>query len=82
MSGEQCASMLEDILPNVSLLAQLRSEPRHMQERLELAKQSYDKMIVYAPNDHESKRVMNVARHFDTSLGEKYHRLTIEHPEE
>jgi hypothetical protein len=50
-----------------------------MTEHLELAKQGHDKMIVYAPTENESKRVMNVVRRFDIKFAEKYHRLVIEH---
>jgi hypothetical protein len=82
LSSGYVASAIENTLPHVSLLAQLGSETRHMQEHLELAKQGCDKMIVYAPTEHESKRVMNVARRFDIRLAEKYHRLAIEHLEE
>ena len=82
MSSDHVVSCVEDLLPNVGLLAQMGSETRHMREHLELAKQGCDKMIVYAPTEHESRRVMNVARRFDVRLAEKYHRLTIEHLEE
>ncbi|HKH20456.1 MAG TPA: hypothetical protein VKB53_06135 [Gammaproteobacteria bacterium] len=82
LSSDYVVSSIENTLPNVSLLAQLGSETRHMQEHLELAKQGCDKMVVYAPTEHESKRVMNVARRFDIRLAEKYHRLVIEHLEE
>ena len=67
---------------HVSHLAQLGSETKHMREHLKLAKQGCDKMIVYAPTEHESRRVMNVGRRFDIRLAEKYHRLVIEHLEE
>lgn len=70
LSSAYVASAIEDALLNVSLLAQLGSETRHVQEHLELAKQGCDKMIVYAPTEHESKRVMNVARRFDIRLAE------------
>src|SRR5215210_1386171 len=82
LSSDDVVSAIENALPHVSLLAQLGSETRHMREHLELAKQGCDKMIVYAPTEHESRRVMNVARRFDVRLAEKYHRLTIEHLEE
>jgi len=82
LSSDYVAAAVEDALPHVSLLAQLGSETQHMQEHLELAKQGCDKLIVYAPTEHESKRVMNVARRFDIRLAEKYHRLVIEHLEE
>ncbi len=39
-------------------------------------------MIVYAPTEHESRRVMNVASRFNIWLAEKYHRLVIEYLEE
>jgi hypothetical protein len=82
LSSGYVASAIENTLPHVSLLAQLGSETRHMQEHLELAKQGCDKLIVYAPTEHESQQVMNVARRFDLRLAEKYHRLVIEHLEE
>jgi hypothetical protein len=78
LSSDEAALCTEDMLPHVSLLA-FGSETRHMREHLELAKQGCDKMIVYAPTEHESKRVMNVARRFDLRLAEMYHRMTIEH---
>jgi hypothetical protein len=82
LSSDYVVSAIEDALPHVSLLAQMGSETKHMREHLELAQQGCDKMIVYAPTEHESKRVMNVARRFDIRLAEKYHRLVIEHLEE
>ena len=82
LSSDYVVSAIENALPHVSLLAQLGSETRHMREHLELAKQGCDKMVVYAPTEHESRRVMNVASRFDIRLAEKYHRLVIEHLEE
>jgi tRNA(Leu) C34 or U34 (ribose-2'-O)-methylase TrmL len=81
LSSDEAALCTEDMLPHVSLLA-FGSETRHMREHLELAKQGCDKLIVYAPTEHEAGRVMNVARHFDIRLAEKYHRLAIEHLKE
>jgi hypothetical protein len=81
LSSDYVVSCIEEMQPHVSLLAQFGSETRHMKEHLELAKQGCDKMIVYAPTEHEAKRVMNVARRFDIRLAEKYHVLAIEHLE-
>jgi AmiR/NasT family two-component response regulator len=81
LSSDYVVSAIEDALPHVSILA-IGSETRHMREHLELAKQGCDKLIVYAPTEHEAGRVMNVARHFDIRLAEKYHRLAIEHLKE
>jgi hypothetical protein len=53
-----------------------------MEEHLELAKQGCDKMVVYTPTEHASKRVMNVARRYEIRLAEKYHRLTVEYLED
>jgi hypothetical protein len=50
-----------------------------MERHLELAKQGFEKMIVYAPTEQEAKRVMNVARRFELKLAEMYHRLAIEY---
>jgi hypothetical protein len=74
LSSDYVVTCVKNMLPNVSLLAQTGSETRHLREHLELAKQGCDKMVVYAPTEHESQRVMNVARRFDIRLAEKYHR--------
>ncbi len=80
LSSDYVVSAIEHIRPHVSLLAQFfGSETRHMEEHLELARQGCDKMVVYAPTEHETKRVMNVARRFGIRFAEKYHRLAIEH---
>ncbi len=68
LSSGQVVSAIEDALQHVSVLAQMGSETRHMREHLELAKQGCDKMIVYAPTEHESRRVMNVVSPFDKGL--------------
>lgn len=81
LSSDDVVSAIEDARPHVSLLAQFGSEIRHMEEHLKLAKLGCDKMIVYAPTEHETARVMNVARRFDIKLAEKYHRLAVEHLE-
>ncbi len=60
MSSEEIVSEIERMLPHVSLLA-IGSETWHMREHLDLAKQGCDKLIVYAPTEHEAGRVMNVA---------------------
>lgn len=78
LSSDDVVSRIEDMLPHVSLFA-IGTETRHMEERLELAKQGCEEMIVYAPTEHEAKRVMNVARRFPVKLAEMYHRLAIEH---
>ncbi len=68
LSSDYVVAAIEDALPHVSHLAQLGSETKHMREHLELAKQGCDKMIVYAPTEHESRRVMNVVSPFDKGL--------------
>jgi hypothetical protein len=82
LSSDYVVSAIESSRPHISLLAQFGFEPQDVEEHLELAKQGCEKMIVYAPTEHESKRVMKVARRFDIRLAEKYHRLAVEHLEE
>jgi hypothetical protein len=80
LSSDYVVSTIEHLRPHVSVLAQFfGSETRHMEEHLELARQGCDKMVVYAPTEHETKRVMKVARRFGIRFAEKYHRLAIEH---
>jgi hypothetical protein len=53
-----------------------------MEEHLELAKQGCDKMVIYVPTEHESRRFMDAARRIDIRLAEKEHRLTVERLED
>ena len=80
LSSGEAVSRIEEMLQHVSFLS-VGTESQHMRERLELAKQGCEEMIVYAPTENEAKRVMNVVRRFDIRLAEKYHRLAIEHLE-
>jgi hypothetical protein len=78
LSSGEAVSRIEEMLQHISILS-IGTESQHMRERLELAKQGCEEMIVYAPTEHEAKRVMNVARRFPLKLAEMYHRLAIEH---
>jgi len=46
---------------------------------VQLAQQGAAFLVVYAPSDAETNRVMNVSRRFNATLARKYHRLAIEH---
>lgn len=81
LGSEEVVSTSKAARPHVSLLAQLGSDPRHMEEHLALAKQGCDKMVAYAPTEHETRRVMNMARRFAITFAETYYRLAVEHLE-
>lgn len=49
-----------------------------LEQYLELAKQGAAFLVVYAPSEAETTRVMNVARRFDLRLAAKYGRITVE----
>ena len=75
-TGPELVSELEKTLENASILAQ--TELEHVEKHLELAKQSCGFLVVYAPSDVETARVMNVAGRFRAQLAHKYNRLTLE----
>jgi hypothetical protein len=46
--------------------------------QLEAAKRGASFLVVYAPTEPETARVMNVARRFHAQIAHKYNRLTVE----
>ncbi len=69
----------EQTRANLGLLGRLGMEWPEVERYFELAQQGAAFLVVYAPSDAETTRVMNVARRFDFALARKYHRLAIEH---
>jgi hypothetical protein len=71
----------EQTRDNLGLLARmgLNMEWSEVERDVQLAQQGAAFLVVYAPSDAETNRVMNVARRFNTTLARKYHRLAIEH---
>lgn len=77
-SGRQVITDIEGTRDNVSVLAYLGTELAHQREQLEYAKQGCTFLVVYAPTEAETARVLNVARRFRARLAHKYNRLTVE----
>jgi hypothetical protein len=71
----------EQTRDNLGLLARmgLNMDWSEVERDVQLAQQGATFLVVYAPSDAETNRVMNVARRFNTTLARKYHRLAIEH---
>jgi hypothetical protein len=60
------------------MLAYIGAERGHQKQHLEHAKQGSFFLVVHAPTEPETARVMNVARRFGARLAHKYNRLTVE----
>jgi hypothetical protein len=69
---------IESTRPAVSVLATLGTDLEHQDVHLEAAKQGHAFLLVYAPSEAETSRVMRVARRFHVRLAHKYNRLTVE----
>ena len=71
----------EQTRDNLGLLARmgLNMEWPEVERDVQLAQQGAAFLVVYAPSDAETNRIMTVARRFNATLARKYHRLAIEH---
>jgi hypothetical protein len=77
-SGQQVIADIEGTRDDVSILAYLGAELAYQRQQLEYAKQRCTFLVVYAPTEAETTRVLNVARRFRARLAHKYNRLTVE----
>jgi tRNA A58 N-methylase Trm61 len=57
---------------------QMGQETEKVDRYAELAKRGSGFLVVYAPKDEDSKRVVDAARPFQLKFAEKYNRLTLE----
>jgi hypothetical protein len=69
---------IEKTRPAVSILALMGAELDHQNLHFDAAKQGCAFLLVYAPSEAETDRVINVARRFHARLAHKYNRLTVE----
>jgi hypothetical protein len=76
-SSQQVISATENER-DVSILAYLGTELAHQREQLEYARQGCTFLVVYAPTEAETARVLKVARRYGARLAHKYNRLTVE----
>jgi hypothetical protein len=77
-SSQQVIADIERTREDVSILAYMGAELGHQKQHLECARQGCAFLVVYAPSEAETTRVMNVARRFGARLAHKYNRLTVE----
>ena len=77
-SSQQVISDIENTRADISILAYMGAELGHQKQHLASAKQGAFFLVVYAPTEPETARVMNVARRFGVRLAHKYNRLTVE----
>jgi hypothetical protein len=77
-SSQQVISAAEDTRDNMSVLAYLGTELAHQRMQLEYARQGCTFLVVYAPTEAETSRVLRVARRYRVRLAHKYNRLTVE----
>jgi hypothetical protein len=79
--SDEVIADIEQTRDNLGLLAHLglSTEWSEVGRDYELAQQGAAFLVVYAPSEAETKRVMNVAHRFNAILARKYHRLAIEH---
>ena len=79
--GDEVIADAEQTRDNLGVLARLglSMEWSEVERDVQLAQQGAAFLVVYAPSEAETNRVINVARRFNTTLARKYHRLAIEH---
>jgi hypothetical protein len=79
--GDEVIADAEQTRDHLGALARLglSMEWAEVERDVELAQRGTTFLVVYAPSDAETNRVMNVARRFNTILARKYNRLSIEH---
>ena len=77
-SSQQVVSAIENSRDNISILAYLGTELAHQRQQLEYAKHGSTFLVVHAPTEAETARVLRVARRYGARLAHKYNRLTVE----
>jgi hypothetical protein len=77
-SSQQVISDIESTRGTISPLAYLGATVEHQEQHLACAKQGCAFLVVYAPTEPETARVMSVARRFGARFAHKYNRLTVE----
>ena len=77
-SGPQVVADIEKNQDNVSILAYLGEELAAQRQHLDYARQGCGFLVIHAPSEAETARVVNVARRFGARLAHKYNRLTTE----
>ena len=77
-NSDEVIADIENNRGNVSPLAHFGTELGFQERQLDYAKHGYTFLVVYAPVEGETARVLKVARRYGAQLAHKYNRLTIE----
>ncbi len=76
--SSEVLSQIEENRKTENKLLQLGQEEEKVKRYAELANQGCGFLVVYAPSDDDSKRVMDLVHPLKPKFAEKYNRLTLE----
>ncbi|MGH8503752.1 MAG: hypothetical protein ACREVE_15065 [Gammaproteobacteria bacterium] len=77
-TAEEVAESARRNLENSGLMARLGKSVAAIRKHLEAAQQGATFLLIYAPDDFDAERVMNVIRRRPCVLAHRYHRFAIE----
>jgi hypothetical protein len=77
-TSEQVIKDIQRRRQDMSILAFFGDDPWIQDQHFQSAKQGAAFLVVYAPSEQETTRVMNVARRFGVRLAHKYNRRSVE----
>ena len=78
LDAKAMARSLRSNLDKTGLLARLGTTRQTLEQQLAEADKGCDFLLVHAPSDEETARVMKVARRVPYRLAHRFHRLAIE----
>ena len=77
-SSAEVLSQIEGSRKSDNKIFQMGQEEEKVKRYTELANQGSGFLVIYAPSDEDSKRVMEILSPLKPKFAEKYNRLTIE----
>ncbi len=77
-TAEKVVLLMQRVLKNAGLLARLGASVKAVEKDLQAAQNGATFLRVYAPNDLDAERVMNVVRRRPFVHAHRYHRYAIE----
>jgi hypothetical protein len=76
--SDEVLSQIEGSRKTDNKIFQMGQEEEKVKRYTELARQGCGFLVVYAPSDEDSKRVMDIVHPLKPKFAEKYNRLTLE----
>jgi hypothetical protein len=77
-TAEEVAEAAQRNLDNTGLMGRLGKSVAAIKKHMQAAESGATFLLVYAPNDLDTERVMNVVRRRPFILAHRYHRFAIE----